>query len=75
MKLEGHHNKEDNKVEAMWKDLLIPGLAPLSTPFFPKEKSLINFKNYSLNPSSGKLSVVAFVEEVLAQRLASVIFS
>ena len=67
------HTKEDGKIESIWKDLLLPGLAPLSTQFFPKEKSLCSLKNYSLNPSSGKLSVTAFVEEVLAQRLANVL--
>lgn len=64
------HAKEDHKIESIWKDLLIPGLAPLSTPFFPKEKNLTTLLNYSLNPSQGKL--IDFLEEVIAQRLANV---
>jgi len=64
------HSKEEGKIESIWKDLLMPGLAPLKTQFFPKEKTLTKVQSYGRNPIMGKLYLI--FEEALAQRLAQV---
>ena len=74
LKLDAHY-KEEGKVEGIWKEMLMPGLAPLKTQFFPKEKTLMKLQNYGLSPFQGQGKLFLIMEEALAQRLAQVYFS
>lgn len=67
----GENSQYDSilQTESIWKDLLMPGLAPMSTNFFPNEKELKTINNgneygFSFNQRTE--------DEVIAQRLAYV---
>lgn len=62
------------EIEAIWKDLLLPGLAPLKTGFFPNDKSIQTNTQYRLSFQPQIYSKGSeYLEEVISQRLAYVI--
>ncbi len=61
------------EIEVIWKDLLLPGLAPLKTDISPNENSIKTNTQYRLSFQPQIYSKGSeYLEEVISQRLACV---